>query len=215
MDSYLAGVPFLKGLAPADVERVSRAFVLRRFSRGETIFSEGKAADAAYILRSGLLKMVKLSPKDDPVILEIVVPGHLFGMMAALDHRPYPVDAVCLQDSEAYRIRIEDFSELLRRHPPFSQAVYAEVGDHLRHSQALRSMVKETAERRIGYILWLLSLTLGPEMRLGREEVAEMAGTTVETAIRTLGHLRKAGLIDARWKRIKVLKPESLRDGTA
>ncbi|MDD5304392.1 MAG: Crp/Fnr family transcriptional regulator [Elusimicrobia bacterium] len=214
MDSYLAGVAFLKGLAPADRERVSRAFVLRRFSRGETIFSEGAAADAAYLLRSGLLKMVKLSPKDDPVILEIVVPGHLFGMMAALDKRPYPVDAVCLQDSEAYRIRIEDFSELLRRHPPFSQAVYAEVGDHLRHSQALRSMVKETAERRIGYILWMLSLTLGPEMRLGREEVAEMAGTTVETAIRTLGHLRKAGLIDARWKRIKILKPESLRDGT-
>lgn len=215
MDSFLAGASFLKGLAPADLERVSRAFVLRRHARGETIFSENTPADAAYFLRSGLLKMVKLSPKDDPVILEIVVPGHLFGMMAALDQRPYPVDAVCLQDSEAYRIRIADFSELMRRHPPFSQAVYVEVGDHLRHSQALRSMVKETAERRIGYILWMLSLTLGPEMRLGREEVAEMAGTTVETAIRTLGHLRKAGLIDARWKRIKILKPASLRDGTA
>lgn len=213
MDSYLSGLPFLKGLAPADMERVSRAFIPRRFARGEAIFAEGATADAAYILRSGLLKMVKLSPKDDPVILEIIVPGHLFGMMAALDQRPYPADAVCLQDSEAYRIRTADFAELLRRHPPFSQAVYAEVGDHLRHSHALRSMVKESAERRIGYILWMLSLTLGPEMRLGREEVAEMAGTTVETAIRTLGHLRKAGLIDARWKRIKILKPESLRDG--
>lgn len=213
MDPYLARVPFLKSLAPADLERASRAFVLRRHSKGETIFSEGGTADAAYLLRSGLVKAVKLSPKDDPVILEIIVPGHLFGMMPALDKRPYPVDAVCLQDSEAYRIRTADFAELLRRHPPFSQAVYGEVGEHLRHSQALRSMVKEPAERRIGYILWMLSLTLGPDMRLGREEVAEMAGTTVETAIRILGRLREAGLIDARWKRLKILKPEALRDG--
>lgn len=213
VDSYLTGLSFLKGLTPADAERVSRAFILRRFSRGETIFSEGTEAGAAYLLRAGLVKMVKLSPKNDPVILEIVVPGHLFGMMAALDKRPYPADAVCLQDSEVYRIRAADFAELMRRHPPFSQAVYAEVGDHLRHSQALRSMVKESAERRIGYILWMLSLALGPEMRLGREEVAEMAGTTVETAIRTLGNLRKTRLIDARWKRIKILNPEALRDG--
>lgn len=214
MDSYLSAVPFLKGLAPADRERVSRAFILRRFARGETVFAEGAPAKAAYILRSGLVKMVKLSPKDDPVILEIIVPGHLFGMMAALDRRPYPADAVCLQNSEAYRIRTADFAELLRRHPPFSQAVYAEVGDHLRHGHALRSMAKEPAERRIAYILWMLSLILGPELRLGREEVAEMAGTTVETAIRTLGRLRKAGLIDARWKRINILKPGTLRDGT-
>ena len=213
VDAFLAKIPFLKGLGPSDEERVSRAFVLRRHSRGETIFSEGAAADAVYLLRSGLVKAVKLSPKDDPVILEIIVPGHLFGMMPALDKRPYPVDAVCLQDSEAYRIRSADFAELLRRHLPFSQAVYGEVGEHLRHSQALRSLVKEPAERRIGYILWMLSLTLGPEMRLGRGEVAEIAGTTVETAIRTLGRLREAGLIDARWKRLKILKPEALRDG--
>jgi CRP/FNR family transcriptional regulator len=177
------------------------------------VFAEGGAAGAAFLLRSGLVKAMKLSPKDDPVILEIIVPGHLFGMMAALDQKPYPVDAVCLQDSEIYRIRIADFSELLRRHPPFSQAVFAEVGEHLRHSQALRAMVKEPAERRIGYILWMLSLSLGAEMRLGREEVAEMAGTTVETAIRVLGRLRAARLIDARWKRLKVLKPEALRQG--
>lgn len=213
VDSYLAKLPFLSGLPPADLERVSRAFVARRYARGETVFSEGAEADAAYLLRSGLVKAMKLSPKDDPVILEIIVPGHLFGMMAALDKRPYPVDTVCLQDSEVYRIRTADFAELLRRHAPFSAAVYAEVGDHLRHSQALRSMVKEPAERRIGYILWMLSLTLGSEMRLGREEVAEMAGTTVETAIRVLGRLREARLIDARWKKIKVLKPTALRDG--
>lgn len=213
MDAYLAKLPFLSGLPSADLERVSRAFVARRCARGETIFSEGAAADAAYLLRSGLVKAMKLSPKDDPVILEIIVPGHLFGMMPALDKRPYPVDAVCLQDSEIYRIRTADFAELLRRHAPFSAAVYAEVGDHLRHSQALRSMVKEPAERRIGYILWMLSLTLGAEMRLGREEVAEMAGTTVETAIRVLGRLREARLLDARWKRIKILKPTALRDG--
>ncbi|MBI3565794.1 MAG: Crp/Fnr family transcriptional regulator [Elusimicrobia bacterium] len=213
MDDYLAALPFLKKLPRADLERVSRAFLPRKYARGRTVFSEGAPADAAYLLKSGLVKAMKLSPKDDPVILEIIVPGHLFGMMAALDKRPYPVDAVCLQDCEIYRVRTADFAELMRRHPPFSEAVFAEVGEHLRHSQALRAMAKEPAERRIGYILWMLSLSLGPDMRLGRDDVAEMAGTTVETAIRVLGRLRAAGLVEARWKRVKVLKPEVLRDG--
>lgn len=215
VDEYLASLPFLKGLARPDLERVSRAFLPRKLARGRTVFAEGDPADAAYLLKSGLVKAVKLSPKDAPVILEIIVPGHLFGMMAALDKKPYPVDAVCLQDCEVYRVRTADFAELMRRHPPFSEAVYAEVGEHLRHSQALRAMAKESADRRIGYILWMLSLSLGREMRLGREEIAEMAGTTVETAIRVLGRFRAAGLVAARWKRVTVLKPEALRDGAS
>ena len=213
VDPFLAKLAFLKGLSPADLSRVSTAFILRRHAKGAAIFEEGSAADAVYLLKTGLVKAVKRSPKDEPVVLEIIVPGHLFGMMPALDKRPYPVDAVCLQESEVYRIKSADFAELLRRHAPFSQAVFAEVGEHLRHSQALRSMVKEPAERRIAYILWMLSLSLGREILLGREVVAEMAGTTVETAIRVLGHLREQGLIEARYKRIKVLKPEALRDG--
>ncbi|MDE2236975.1 MAG: winged helix-turn-helix domain-containing protein, partial [Elusimicrobia bacterium] len=52
-----------------------------------------------------------------------------------------------------------------------------------------------------------------PELRLGREEIADMAATTVETAIRVLGRLREEGLVEARWKRIKVLKPQILRGG--
>lgn len=213
MDSFLSRLAFLKGLSAADLARVSAAFILRRHAKGAVIFEEAGAADAVYLLKTGLVKTVKRSPKDEPVVLEIVVPGHLFGMMPALDKRPYPVDAVCLEDSEIYRIKSADCAELLRRHAPFAQAVFAEVGEHLRHSHALRSMVKEPAERRIAYILWMLSLNLGREMLLGREIVAEMAGTTVETAIRVLVRLRERGLIEARYKRIKVLKPDALRDG--
>lgn len=210
----MTGLPFLRGLAPADMARAGRAFLLRRRVRGEIIFREGDAADSVYLLRSGLVKAVKLSLKDDPVTLEIIAPGHLFGMMPALDGRPYPVDAVCLQDSDIYRIRTTDFAELMRRHPPFSQAVYSEVGDHLRRSQVLRALIKESAERRIGYILWMLSQSLGPELRLSRGELAEIAGTTGETAIRVLGRLRAAGLIGARRRRVTILRPDDLRAGT-
>ncbi|MDE2038644.1 MAG: Crp/Fnr family transcriptional regulator [Elusimicrobia bacterium] len=212
MDPYLPRLPFFKGLDAERSRRAARGFFLRRYSRGEAIFCEGEPAQAAYLLRSGLVKAVKLSPRARPVILEIIVPGHFFGMMPVLDRKPYPLDAVCLQDCELYRVGAKDFSELMAL-PPFSQAVYGDVGEHLRHSQALRALAKEPAPRRIAYILWLLSSRIGPELRLGREEIADMAATTVETAIRVLGRLREEGLVEARWKRIKVLKPQILRGG--
>jgi CRP/FNR family transcriptional regulator len=210
MDSYLAGLPLLKTLPNDALERLSQAFILRRYGKGETIFEEGSAADAAYFLRSGLVKAVKYSPAEASVLMELIVPGRIFGMLPIMDGKPYPVTVVCIQPSSAYRIRSVDFQDLMRRHAPFSRAVYAELGSHMRHSQNLRALSTQPAEQRIAYILWMLAGVAGTELRLRREEIAEMAGTTIETAIRVVGRLRDEKLLSAPWGRISVLKPESL-----
>ena len=209
MDNYLAGLPLFKTLPNDALERLSQAFILRRYGKGEAIFEESRPADAAFLLRSGLVKAVKYSPAEDPVLMELIVPGRIFGMLPIMDGKPYPVTALCIQPSSAYRLRAADFQDLMRRHPPFSRAVYAELGSHMRHSQNLRALSTQPVER-VSYILWMLAGVAGPDLRLRREEIAEMAGTTIETAIRAVGRLRDEGLVSARWGRISVLKPEAL-----
>lgn len=211
MDYFLARLPVFRGLPPESLERLSQALKLRSFDRGQAVFRDGDPPDSVYLLKSGLVKAVKLSPREEPVIMELIAPGTLFGMIAVLDRKSYPVTAQCVAPSEAYRIATADFDDLMKRYPDFAREVYAEVGRHLRDGQALRAMNKEPAERRIMFILWLLSQSVGKELPVRREDIADMAGTTPETAIRALAELREKKLIAARWKKITVLQPARLK----
>ena len=211
MDPFLARLPLFKGVSPQSLAELSRRFVLRRHKRKEVVFEEGDPPRAVFLLKSGLVKAVKYSPKTEPFTLEVVIPGRIFGMLAVLDKKPYPVSALCIHDSEVYHIPAGVFEELLRRHPAFSQEVFLHVGTHLRHSQVMRSLVKEPAERRVAYVLCLLGDMLGRELRVCREDIAEMAGCTPETAIRILADFRKKKLIASGWKRITLLDTAALK----
>lgn len=190
---------------------MSSRFILRKHKRREVIFEEGDPPAAVFLLKSGLVKAVKYSPKVEAFAMEIIVPGRMFGMLAVMDKRPYPVSAVCINDSEAYRIPADAFEELLRRQPAFSQQVFKSMGGHLRHSQTMRSLAKEPVERRIAYILCVLGGLLGPELRVRREDIAELVGSTPETAIRALVEFRKKKLIASGWKRITLLDIGALK----
>jgi CRP-like cAMP-binding protein len=212
VDYFLAGLPAFKRLPEGSLERLSQALHLRRYLKGQTVFTDKDAPESVYLLKSGLVKAVKYSPREDPVIMELIAPGGFFGMIAVLERKPYPVTAVCIHDSEAYRISVADFEDLMKRHPEFAREVYQEIGRHLRHGQTLRSLSKEPAEKRIAYILWMLSAVIGKELPILREDVAEMAGTSAETAVRCMIELRRKKLISSRWKRITILDAQGLKD---
>lgn len=205
MDYFLARQTPLRRLPPEGLAELSERLRVSKFARGEPVFHEGARPDAAWLLRSGLVKLVKYSPGAEPFTMEIVVPGSLFGMIAVMDDKPYPVSAVPLKDSEAYRIPAALFADLLRRHAEFSREVYAEVGSHLRHAHAMRALAKEPVAKRVAFILCLLHRTMGPELTVRREEIAEMASCTQETAIRVLAAFKKKRLVSSGWKRITIL----------
>jgi CRP-like cAMP-binding protein len=211
MDAFLARLPLFKGVSPQTLDELSRRFILRRHKRKEVVFEEGDPPRAVFLLKSGLVKAVKYSPKVEPFTMDVIVPGRMFGMLAILDKKPYPVSAVCIHDSEVYHIPADVFEELLGRHPEFSREVFKCVGSHLRHSQVMRSLVKEPAEKRLAHILCLLGDMLGKELRVSREDIAEMAGCTPETAIRVLVDFRKKKLIASGWKRITLVDPAALK----
>lgn len=195
----------LKTDLPAALRALLPRLTLRRYRKGETVFAEGAAADSVYLLRSGLVKAVKVAPRAELSAMELIAPGQLFGMIAVMDAKPYPVTAVALAPSEAYRIPAGAFAGLLSRDPAFAKTVYASVGEHLRQSQALRALAGEPVERRVAHVLLVLAGSMGPTLRLRREDIAEVAGCTGPTAIRTLAALRAKKLIASGYKSVTLL----------
>jgi CRP-like cAMP-binding protein len=211
VDPFLSKLPAFGKLSEPTLAALSPKLMLRKYRKGEPIFEEGSPADAVHLLRAGLVKAVKSSPNAQLSSMEIIGPGQFFGMIAVLDGKPYPVSAVPLSDSEAYRIPARIFASLLSDQPDFSKQVYASVGNHLRQSQALRALASETVERRIAHVLRVLSESMGGVLPVRREDIAEIAGCSHETAIRTLSAMRKSGVISTGWKRITILDQRRLR----
>ena len=210
-DPFLAGLPAFGKLPALVLATLSQRFVLRKYRKGEPVFEEGAPADAVHLLRTGLVKAVKYSPSSEISSMEIIGPGQFFGMIAVMDDKPYPVSAIPLSAAEAYRIPSGPFTALLADHPDFSKHIYAAVGDHLRQSQELRALSSETAERRIAHVLCVLSKSMGDVLLVRKEDIAEIAGCSQETAIRTLAAFRKSGIISSGWKRVSILDPRRLR----
>jgi len=210
MDRFLAGLPALQRLPAATLADLSDRLLLRTYRKGEVVFDEGRPADAVYLLREGLVKAVKYSPRAEAASMEIIVPERFFGMIAVLDKKPYPVTAIPISPCRIYRVPAAVFASLMARHPDFSKEVFASVGDHLRQAQALRALSSEPVERRVAHILRVLSASMGPVLAVRREDIAELAGCTPGSAIRTLAAFRKKKVISSGWKRITILDPARL-----
>jgi CRP-like cAMP-binding protein len=57
----------------------------------------------------------------------------------------------------------------------------------------------------------MLSAKLGSTLPFTRQEIAGMAGTTTETAIRVMGHLKERGIISSVRGKVTILDEEKLR----
>ena len=208
------GFPVLARLSAGERERLLRAWPRKLIKAGATLFHEGDPPRAAYLLAAGLLKAVKFTPRANVSAMDIILPGRLSGAIALLDKRPYPVTVVALQNSDVYEMTAASFDSLMRDGPSFAQSVHQEIGDHMRHAHDMRAMATEPVERRVAHILSLLLPKTGAEVRLRREDIAELAGCIPETAIRVLAEFKKQGLIRTGWKRIALKNPAGLRAKT-
>lgn len=208
MDRFLQQLNFFKSI-PED--QLLTLFP-KKISKGESIFNEGDPPEAVFILKSGLVKTVKYTSHDVPSTIDFIMPGQMIGMIAVLDNKNYPVTATTLRDSEVIRLPISAFHAFLQSSTDFRKEVFRQVGNHLRNSQIFRTLMQEPVERRITHILNYLYENMGKDIPLLREDIAAMAGCTNSTAVRTIIDLRKRKIIQAGWKKLKILSPEKLKD---
>jgi CRP/FNR family transcriptional regulator len=144
----------------------------------------------------------------------------MFGEMAVLDGTPYDTTAQCLEDTAVVSIARRDFYDLIQRYPSLSMAVISELSRRLRSATDLvRSLAVDRVEQRIARVLLKLANATGrptPEgltidIPLTRQDVADMTGTTVESAIRVMSKLRRQGLITTHRGRVVLTNVAELR----
>lgn len=201
--SAVRTLPMFRGLTPEDHRRLAALASLRDYSRGDSPWRQGDPAENLTILLKGRVKIVHHGETGD-VIYEIFGPGEPVGAIAVYNYMAYPASAVCLEPVTLLALPRRDYMELLERHPDLMRGVIREL---TRMVISLTRKLEEMRGQRVDVRIGQLFLTLGRRMgtpkgegmeiaiALTRQEIADLVGTTVESAIRVL----------SRWGREKLL----------
>ncbi len=213
-------LPVFAGLSERDWEKVIDLFSERQYKKDDYLFLEGEAPEALYVIRSGKVKVLRHSTDGKDVVLRVCGTGGMLGTVGIFDGAGYPGTAQAIEECWVLVIARNDCLTLVNRYPVFALAVINDLGNRLRSSaEQIRSLAVERVEQRIARTLLKLADTAGTdvpegriiEMPLTRQDVADMTGTTVETAIRVMSKFRQANLIRTRRGKVLVLDRPALQ----
>lgn len=209
-DELLRRLPFFRRVSAPLRARVTEVARLRSFEKGELIFAEGDPSDAFIVIVSGRVKVFKSTPAGKEIILEIFGAGDPLGAVAVYEGAPFMASALSLEPTQVLSIDQPSFFRLLEAEPAFVRGLLS--GLTLRLAELTRRLAELTGSRvetRFARLFLKLSDQIGRAerggvfipMALSRQELADLAGTTIETAIRIM----------SRWQKDDVLHTE--KDG--
>lgn len=198
-------IPMFEYLEAEELDRLYALSTTEKVAKGEYVFLECDQPRNLYTVVKGEVKLLKQTEDGRETIVEMAYPGEIFGEEAIFDGQPYPMTAQALDDVELLAISRTDFFTFLRDNPDLALEIITELGTRLREAQnTIRALAMERVEWRIARVLLMLSRKAGIveadgvsiDLPLTRQDIADMAATTVETTIRVLSNFKKMGLVD-------------------
>ncbi len=184
------------GLNDSDLQALARLAAGRSLEEGEFAFWEGDPPSHFYVVASGRVRVVKHSSLGKEFVVAFFGPGEVFGEVAVFEDRPYPASAQAASRTEVLGIGREEFLAFLSGHPEVGLRIVNMLAGRLREAQTrLNALAGERVEQRVARTLLMLSSKLGPGLPFTRQEIADMSGTTIETTIRVMSRMKRAGII--------------------
>lgn len=184
----------------------------RAFKPGEFIFWEGDVPDRFYMVAEGRVKVIKHSTLGKEFIIAFFGPGEIFGEVAVFENEPYPATAQAVAETRVLGIKREAFLSFLADRPEVALRTINVLGGRLRDAQGrLRDIAGERVEQRLARTLLMLSSRIGPTLPFTKQEIADMAGTTTETAIRVMSRLKDGDVIRSVRGKTVILDEAKLR----
>jgi CRP/FNR family transcriptional regulator len=189
-------------LSDAQIASLTDRFRSETFAPNGLIFLEGDPADRLWVVQEGQVKIVKQAADGQENLLEVIMPGEMFGGAGIL-FPVHPATAVAMTDVITLNIGRDEYLQLIRQFPDVALRIISILGERLRAAMHMRALSTEHVDTRLAHILLKLADKIGTpaddgvriNMPLSRQDLADMAGTTIETAIRIMSKFRKEDLV--------------------
>ncbi len=218
----LARVPVFSTLEREDLERIAELAVPRAFEPGQVVFREGDASDTCYVVRSGHARAVREHSGGRTITLATFGTGDIFGELALFEDERRSATVEAIEQCNVVAVLGPDMRRLMVEHPGISARLVIALGRRLRETnERLTRQSFQTVQSRVAVVL---SELVAQECAAAEEgdgadvtvtatqaDLAQLAGSSRESASRFLAVLERAGVISQGRGRLVVHDPEALK----
>lgn len=207
-------------LTPVEIALVTRCKTVNRYKKKQVIFYEGNAPYGVHLVRKGKIKLYRTSPQGREQVVRLVQEGEAMGFKSLLSSDKYSLTAEVLEDSEICFLDKSAFFELLDHSPKLARTLLATLSQEVRSQETtICSYSQKSVRERMAETLLILAEKYGTKNKDGtidiksplkREDIATLAGTVLESAVRYLSEFKSDGLLELVGKDIKLLKVDKL-----
>lgn len=200
----LAQVGLFKDLSEAELAFLAQRAMMRRFSAGEIIFSEGDPCAGMYVVESGQVRIFKTSASGREQVLSVEAPGGSVAELPVFDGGNYPASVSAIEDSTLLFIAKRDIHALCLAHPQVALKVLRVIGSRLRKLVGIIEELSFTTVRhRLAAFLVRLARHEGTSVNGGiaitlpgsNQELASQIGTVRELISRNLSRFQTENFI--------------------
>lgn len=214
-------ISIFEGLSPKDLQDLASCAVIQDVAAGEFISMDGEKPNFGFMVLSGRLAVIKSTPQGKELTIDLLIPGDCTGMLRALDPSEMDTSIRGQVDAKVLAIPTANLRGIVEKNPAVYRRVAVELMQRNRRSNDLAlGLAHSRVESRIIAALLALAPRFGrpttsadqTRIFLTRKELADLTGTTPETAIRVTKNLEREGLLDlTKPGVIKILSLEQLK----
>ncbi len=218
---YLKNLDIFSHMREEEYTMLDRLLRMHEVKKGEVLYLQGASDKNFYILKKGAVKITKLTPQGNEIILDIFASGTIFGEIQAMEPRERNESAVVVEDGLLCIMKHEDFDKLLQMVPGLAVRVNKMIGlKRWKIENKLIDLLYRTVEQRLAKTFLNLLEDFGVphgtgyllKIKLTHKDYAELIASTRETVTATLNKMKNDGLIDFDGKYIAIASTEKIAD---
>lgn len=200
------------------LESLSQHKICGIYKKGQIIFHEESYPAGLFCIRAGAVKLFKVAANGKEQIVRLASEGNILGYRALIGGEQYAATAMAMEDSTICAVPRNIFFDLVSTDAKLSARIMQLLTTELKMAEErIVDIAHKSVKERLAEVLLLLVEKFGTkedgvslDIRLTREELANMIGTATESVIRLLSDLKKSGAIDLEGKVIKIIDRKAL-----
>lgn len=202
-----------EGLSPEQIEEIAGLASIQHYARGAVIFEQDEPCEFFYLVAEGLVKVYLCSSSGIRVTYLLARRGEPLNLIGPFTGTPRFLSAEALRETKIAQIKREDFVRFASKYPAVIINIMSLLGRAIDSANSrIVDLLEKRVEQRLVRVLFTLLAKFGTEIELTSSELAELAGTTIETTLRTMARLRKLGIIESGRGHVRIIEPTSLKN---
>jgi CRP/FNR family cyclic AMP-dependent transcriptional regulator len=204
---YLKQNRLFEDVADGDVERYAGIFTMRTLPRKALVFDQFDPARTIFMLKSGSVRIARLTADGKEVTLAVLGKGDIFGEEALFGEGPRTTFAVVVAETLLCMARADDLLELLKEEPKLALNVAKVMSDRVvEMTSTVEDLSYTRLTDRLVNVLDRLAAEHGKPcddgieitVRLTHADIASLIGSTRETVSLELARLIRSGRVGQR-----------------